>query len=145
MSDDGVRVDGIDHVELAVPDRYEAAEWYGDVLGFEIVDEFEDWAELGAYPLMISSDGGDTTLALFRGTPSDGRGGFRRVAFRTAGEEFLAFLDRLDSVPAVDATGARNVSDFGSAYSVFFSDPHGYPLEVTTYDYDVVSDELASR
>ena len=135
MSDDGVRVDGIDHVELAVPDRYEAAEWYGDVLGFEIVDEFEDWAELGAYPLMISSDGGDTTLALFRGTPSDGRGGFRRVAF----------LDRLDSVPAVDATGARNVSDFGSAYSVFFSDPHGYPLEITTYDYDVVSDELASR
>lgn len=32
----GFRVEQIDHVELFVPDRYEAAEWYGRGNPFEI-------------------------------------------------------------------------------------------------------------
>jgi catechol 2,3-dioxygenase-like lactoylglutathione lyase family enzyme len=142
MPDDEFRVDGIDHVELSVPDRYEAAEWYHEALGFEIVEEFEHWARLSAYPLMLSTDGGRTMLALFEGPPSPGTGGFRRVAFRTSGKGFLAFLDRTDAIPEIDAQGAGSVTDFGSAYSVFFSDPYGYPFEVTTYEYDVVSESL---
>lgn len=145
MTDDGFQVDGIDHVELSVPDRYEAADWYNEALGFEIVEEFEHWAERGGYPLMVSSDGGDTMLALFEGTPSNGRGGFQRVAFRTDGEGFLAFLDRLDAIPDISTGGARNVTDLGSAYSVFFSDLYGYSFEVTTYEYEFVSDQLDSR
>ncbi|HET9376837.1 MAG TPA: hypothetical protein VFO40_17825 [Chthoniobacterales bacterium] len=31
-----MRVSQIDHVELEVPNRYEAARWYHAVLGFEI-------------------------------------------------------------------------------------------------------------
>lgn len=145
MTDDGFRVDGIDHVELSVPDRYEAADWYDEALGFEIVDEFEHWAERRGYPLMVSSDDGDTMLALFEGAPSTGSGGFQRVAFRTSGEGFLEFLDRLDSIPDIRTDGPRRVSDFGSAYSVFFSDPFGYAFEVTTYNYEFVSDQLDSR
>jgi catechol 2,3-dioxygenase-like lactoylglutathione lyase family enzyme len=33
MTENTFRVDGIDHVELSVPDRYDAAEWYNEVLG----------------------------------------------------------------------------------------------------------------
>lgn len=145
MTDDGFQVGGIDHVELSVPDRYEAADWYNEALGLEVVEEFEHWAELSAYPLMISSDGGDTMLALFKGSPSNRSGGFQRVAFETSGAKFLQFRERLGSISNIDAARARNVTDFGSAYSVFFSDPYGHSFEVTTYDYDFVSDKLDHR
>ena len=56
----------IDHVELFVPDRYEAARWYERVLGLRVVPEFEPWAT-GGGPLMISTDEGNTKLALFEG------------------------------------------------------------------------------
>lgn len=144
MTDTEFRIDGIDHVELSVPDRHEAADWYGEALGFDIVAEFEHWAEQSGYPLMISPDGGDTMLALFEGSPANGSGGFHRVAFRTSGRAFLTFLDRLDSIPDIDARGPGTVSDFGSAYSVFFRDPYGHSLEVTTYDYEYVGDNLGA-
>ena len=59
----------IDHVELFVPDRYEAARWYEHTLGLQVVPECEPWAA-GGGPLMISSDGGSTKLALFEGQPA---------------------------------------------------------------------------
>jgi catechol 2,3-dioxygenase-like lactoylglutathione lyase family enzyme len=46
------RVLQIDHVELFVPDRHEAARWYERVLGLQIVPEYEPWAT-GGGPLMI--------------------------------------------------------------------------------------------
>lgn len=142
MTDDGFQAGSIDHVELIVPDRYEAADWYRDALGLEIVEEFEHWADRSGYPLMISSDSGDTMLALFKGTPSDGNGGFQRVAFKMTGENFLQFRDRLEEIPNIDQAEHRNVADFDSAYSVFLSDPYGHSLEVTTYDYEFVSEIL---
>ena len=42
----------IDHVELFVPDRDEAAEWYATVLGCERVRGAEQWAKDPAGPLM---------------------------------------------------------------------------------------------
>jgi catechol 2,3-dioxygenase-like lactoylglutathione lyase family enzyme len=38
---DTFRVLQIDHVELFVADRYEAAEWYRRILGLHIIPEFE--------------------------------------------------------------------------------------------------------
>jgi hypothetical protein len=55
----------IDHVELFVRDRHDAAHWYRDVLGLEVVDGYQEWADDPRGPLMISSDGGTTKLALF--------------------------------------------------------------------------------
>lgn len=83
---DGPCVDGIDHVELVVPGRYEAAAWYADVLGLSVIGELEAWADPPSYPLMGSSDGGRTMLALFHGTP-DPTGGVhdRRIAFGRTG------------------------------------------------------------
>jgi hypothetical protein len=51
---------------LFVPDRYAAARWYEQSLGLRILPQHEHWAGPGG-PLMISSDGGRTMLALFEG------------------------------------------------------------------------------
>ena len=64
------RVSQIDHVEMFVPDRVEAARWYHEVLGLAVLRDFEDWAQDRHGPLMISSDDGNTKLALFEGRPA---------------------------------------------------------------------------
>ena len=137
----------IDHVELFVPDRYEAARWYEHALGLQIVRECEPWAVEGG-PLMISSDGGNTKLALFEGqpAPSTPTMAFRRVAFRVTGSGFAEFLRRLPELALVDATRGpvtiNGVVDHRQAFSIYFDDPYGHQLEVTTYDYDDVSQRL---
>lgn len=141
MSPTNVTTGGIDHVELVVPDPVEAAGWYGETLGLEPVEGFEDWTE-GAGPLMISSDGGETKLALFEGEPRTGGepAGFTRVAFRVDGPGFLAFVDRLDDVPGVESAGRADVVDHDLSFSVYFTDPYGHRLEVTTYEYEYVDE-----
>jgi len=52
----------IDHVEMFVPDRRAAAKWYAGVLGLEVLEGYERWAEDPGGPLMISSDGGSTNF-----------------------------------------------------------------------------------
>ncbi len=138
------RVAQIDHAEMYVPGRYEAAEWYQKVLGLRIIPEYEFWAEDPGGPLMISSDGGSTKLALFRGNPPGNRTtiGFHRVAFRVSGEAFLAFLDRLQVLELYDHQERRLsrelVADHGRSFSLYFLDPYGHRLEVTTYEMEIV-------
>ena len=140
----------IDHVELFVPDRYVAARWYEEVLGLRIVPEFESWAA-GGGPLMISSDGGSTKLALFEGqtAPSPENAAFRRVAFRVTAKGFSAFLQRLPELRLTDSrqgeVSAGSVVDHSLAYSIYFTDPYGHLLEVTTYDYVETAALLAAR
>ena len=143
------RVLQIDHVEMFVPDRGEAAAWYQRVLGLEIVPEFEDWATGSGGPLMISSDDGSTKLALFQGQPQApaSTGGFHRVAFRVSAVGFIEFLQRLSSAPLSDyrekPVTADSVVDHQKAYSIYFSDPYGHLLEVTTYEYEATRAALA--
>lgn len=137
----------IDHVELFVPERHEAAQWYERVLGLHIVPGFEAWATSGG-PLMISTEQGRTKLALFEGqpTPSVETAAFRRVAFRVTGDGFVEFLRRLSEIELLDARGRRltpqAVVDHRQAHSIYFVDPYGHLLEVTTYDHDDVAAAL---
>jgi catechol 2,3-dioxygenase-like lactoylglutathione lyase family enzyme len=134
----------VDHVELFVPDRQEAASWYKDALGLEIVEECRHWSQNPSGPLMISSDGGATKLALFTGQPQGARetSGFHRVAFAVEARAFIAFVERLSTLQLQDHQGrpvnAGAVVDHQHAYSIYFVDPYGHRLEVTTYDYDAV-------
>jgi hypothetical protein len=71
---------------------------------------------------------------LFEGaqTNTTTQDGFRRVAFRVSGAEFVAFVDhgrRLGLLPMA-------VQDHKTTISVYFSDPWGHDLEVTTGDHD---------
>jgi catechol 2,3-dioxygenase-like lactoylglutathione lyase family enzyme len=140
----------IDHVELFVPDRYDAARWYERVLGLQIVPEYEPWAADGG-PLMISSDGGSTKLALFEGQPATSAqtAAFRRVAFRVNAGGFAEFIRRLPDLALKDSrqrpVTAESVVDHQQAYSIYFDDSWGHLLEVTTYDYDETAAWLASK
>jgi catechol 2,3-dioxygenase-like lactoylglutathione lyase family enzyme len=149
---DPFRVHGIDHVELFVPDRREAAEWYGRVLGLEVMRAFEFWAEPGGGPLIISPDGGRTKLALFEGTPASRAtqtAGIHRIAFGVDAAGFLAFLDRLESLDLQTARGRRvtpaDVVDHARAFSIYFTDPWGTPLEVTSYDHEPIRAAVVRR
>ena len=130
----------LDHVELFVPDRVQAAEWYTRVLGCRPVPGTEGWASHPQGPLMLSPDEGRTKLALFAGEPQGGRptAGFHRVAFRLAGAEWLAFVARLGELGLSEGRGGSRVVDHTAAWSVYFTDPFGHHLEVTTYDADLV-------
>ena len=136
MTDDDFRVDGIDHVALTVPDRGEAAEWYADVLGLERLEDYDLWADPGG-PLVVSSDGGETMLALSAGSREEPE--LRHLAFRTDGEGFLTCVDRLAARPDVAVEGRGDVVDHDLSYSVYFEDPYGHRFEVTTYDYERVA------
>ncbi|MFY9986315.1 MAG: VOC family protein [Chthoniobacterales bacterium] len=135
-----MRVTQIDHVELEVPDRQTAARWYQTVLGFEICPEYVFWAEPQRGPLMISPDGGQTKLALFEGQPQGATRpiGIRRVAFRIGGDDFVKLVEQLDALEGADAVRRSEIADHEKSFSVYFSDPYGNRLEVTTYDYDAV-------
>ena len=134
------RVQQIDHVEVFVPDRDAAAAWYGRVLGLMRVPSAESWAADPGGPLMISSDDGQTMVALFTGTPQGTAApiGFSRLAFRVDATAFLAFLARWEK-SGVDERGVPlRVRDHTSAFSAYFTDPYGNALEVTTYEHDNV-------
>jgi catechol 2,3-dioxygenase-like lactoylglutathione lyase family enzyme len=130
----------IDHVELFVPDREAAAEWYETVFGLTPVPEYEAWVEEG--PLMLSGDDGETMLALFEGEPTGEADptGYRRVAFRVDGETFREFVDSLPRLPVSDgegeSIGSDDVVDHDLSNSIYFTDPYGNPFEVTTYEVD---------
>lgn len=145
MGTDRFKVEQIDHIHVHVHDQYEAAAWYSEVLGLEILAEYEDWAT-GGGPLTISSDGGNTSLALFqRARP--GSVALSTIAFRVGGEGFIAFLAGLKEREIRDVRGNRvtraDLVDHERSFSIYFCDPDGNPFELTTYDYQYVSERLA--
>ena len=145
---DTFRVLQIDHVELFVPDRQEAADWYCRVLGLRVVPGLEQWTANPGGPLMIATAAGGTKLALFEGQPQQARStaGFHRVAFGVDAAGFIAFVRRLDDHPLNDHQArpvtADAVVDHDLAYSIYFCDPYGHRLEITTYEHDAVREGL---
>lgn len=124
-------VDGIDHVEVFVRKLDAAVQWYRDVLGLE--ETYRAQPE----PIMIGAGG--TMLALFqargdvpktpgvRPIPPPIR--WHRVAFRTTKEGFEAAQQHLK------AKGIKfgGPLDHQIAWSIYFDDPDGNPLEITYY------------
>ena len=56
---------------------------------------------------------------------------------------------RLENQPVFSNEGelvnTLKVSDHHKAYSVYFSDPYGNRYEVTTYDYEYVTNKLSEK
>ena len=125
-------MDGIDHVALAVRDVGASARWYAEVLGLERRYE-EVW---GDFPAVVCA--GDTCVALFPvGTehpqppPPRDTLTMRHLAFR---------VDRDNFARAQAALRERGIAftaeDHTAALSIYFTDPDGHRLEITTYDLD---------
>ena len=136
----------LDHMHLMVPDRYEAARWYQEHLGFEIVKQYEVWAEGEGGPLHISADGEGSALALFeRGQHPE----FKVetwVAFRVEAKAFVTFADGLGSMALRGMDGAplrrEGVVDHDLCYAFYFQDPYGNRLELDCYDHARVKRDL---
>jgi len=137
---DGIKVSALDHVHIYVSDVDGAAEWYGRVLGLEVmpVSKFDAGSRYMATPR------GQYCATFFKGKPpSDGD---HTSAFRVPGTVFLDFSDKLHALQLSDRMGGvlsrEDADDHGLAWSYYFTDPDGNHLEVTSYDHQKVRDVL---
>lgn len=121
---------GLDHVALAVRDIERSANWYIDVLGFE--RRYEGmW---NGVPVFVAR--GNTALALFptrnEGTnapPARSRPGMLHLALGANRKNFLAAQNELKN------RGIEfHFQDHEISHSIYFQDPDGINLEITTYE-----------
>jgi len=124
-----MELEGIDHVALAVRDVERSAQWYIDVLGFE--HRYKDvW---NGVPTFIGK--GTTAIALFpiqrhaRSTSSPEEIRMLHLAFRATRKNFLAAQEELKR------RGIKfEFQDHEISHSIYFHDPEGHELEITTYE-----------
>ncbi|HJT45437.1 MAG TPA: VOC family protein [Chthoniobacterales bacterium] len=124
-----MELEGIDHVALSVGDVEKAAQWYIDVLGFKkLYDGMWD-----GVPVFIGK--GTTSLALFpvrsKSSSSSGPADIRmlHLAMRADRANFLAAQTELKQ------RGIKfEFQDHEISHSIYFHDPDGHILEITTYE-----------
>jgi catechol 2,3-dioxygenase-like lactoylglutathione lyase family enzyme len=123
-----VKLRRLDHVSLNVSDRSRSIAWYRDVLGLEQrgSPRRDDW------PVFMGDFG--TCVALFQSqVESPDREpestGLRHVAFMVGRDGLAEAQDRLRE------HGVEfRFEDHGNAHSVYFPDPDGNVIELTTYE-----------
>ena len=127
-----MQLEGIDHVALAVRDVEEAAKWYADVLGFE--QRYEGMWD--GIPTFIGK--GNTAIALFPVRVDGSKSAMRtskirmlHLAFRANRNAFLSAQEELKR------RGIKfEFEDHEISHSIYFRDPDGHQLEITTYELD---------
>ncbi|MEO0654830.1 MAG: VOC family protein [Pseudomonadota bacterium] len=136
-------VAAIDHVHLYVADPDAAADWYGRVLGLQVLPSSKRLRG-GRY---MATPRGQYCATIFTGVPpSDGD---HTTAFRLMGRQFIAFGEALPHPDVRARTGmlltTEEADDHTLAWSYYFQDPDGNHLEVTTYDHQMVRDWFGGR
>lgn len=118
-------VQQIDHVEVMVRNIDAAAQWYSEVLGLK---ETHRW---NPEPVFLEANG--TALALFQANGERSSPGtavhWHRVAWRTDKDGFEAAQQHLRD----RGIKFRGPIDHEIAWSIYFDDPDGNPLEITYY------------
>jgi catechol 2,3-dioxygenase-like lactoylglutathione lyase family enzyme len=123
-----MQLEGIDHVAIGVRDIERSANWYIDILGFERLHE----GMWNGVPTFIGK--GNTGMTLFPGSSEPKHSTHREIrmlhlAFRADRENFLAAQRELDE------RGIKfEFQDHEIAHSIYFRDPDGHQLEITTYE-----------
>lgn len=121
-------LEGLDHVALGVRDVERAADWYVEVLGFE--RRYQGmW---NGVPVFVVRD--KTAIALFpaatdQANPSRPRNGMLHLALRADRKNFLVAQRDLTSRGI-----AFHFQDHEISHSIYFRDPDGIELEITTYE-----------
>lgn len=120
-----MRLQRLDHVSLNVADRARSITWYRDVLGLPQLNEPTDDDE----PVFIGEPGLQFGLfqAQRQSPPREPESsGLRHVAIVV--DDLDAAQERLRSHEV-----EFRYEDHGNALSVYFTDPDGHVLELTTY------------
>jgi catechol 2,3-dioxygenase-like lactoylglutathione lyase family enzyme len=129
-----LHIEGLDHVAIVVRDLKASTAWYERVLGLE--RKFADvWGDV---PVMLAAPGeGRSGVALFpisveQLQPLPARRSalaVDHVAFRVDRENFERARGRLHEL------GIRfEFEDHTVSHSIYFDDPNGHRLEITTYE-----------
>jgi catechol 2,3-dioxygenase-like lactoylglutathione lyase family enzyme len=125
-----MELEGIDHVAVGVRDIGRSVKWYTEVLGFERLHE----GMWNGVPTFIGK--GNTGIALFpasadaKSTSSSQRElRMLHLAFRANRENFIAAQRELEK-HGIDF----EFQDHEISHSIYFRDPDGHQLEITTYD-----------
>jgi catechol 2,3-dioxygenase-like lactoylglutathione lyase family enzyme len=123
-------LEGIDHIALSVRDVERSAKWYVDVLGFE---PRYDGMWKGT-PIFIGK--GKTAIALFPPRDRDSAEAPNRRPIRML--HFAMRADRNNFLAAQRELKQRGIDfefqDHEISHSIYFSDPDGHELEITTYE-----------
>ena len=119
----------IDHIHVFVSDWQMALDWYNNILELKPSEERVVLPESG--PLMIRNNEGNINIALFKGKPKDNHA---VIAFKVSGEQFINYHNTINSL-----TENLEVVDHDIQFSIYFEDPFGNPYEITSYDYDILS------
>ncbi len=125
-----MQLEGIDHVAMSVRDVERAAQWYIEILGFERRHR----GMWDGIPTFIGK--GATSIALFpprsneRSTPSSrSENRMLHLAFRADRKNFLSAQEELKR------RGIKfEFQDHEISHSIYFRDPDGHELEITTYE-----------
>jgi catechol 2,3-dioxygenase-like lactoylglutathione lyase family enzyme len=125
-----MQLEGIDHVAVGVRDIERSAKWYIEVLGFERQHD----GVWNGVPTFVGK--GNTGIALFPASPDaksthSGRRDIRmlHLAFRADRQNFL------DAQRELEKRGITfEFQDHEVSHSIYFRDPDGHQLEITTYE-----------
>ena len=124
------KIEALDHVALSVRDVERSAQWYADVLGFKRHHE-EMW---DGVPIFVGNS--DAAIALFPVRDKAGSRSHDRAAVRTLHFAFRA--DRKNFLRAQDELKKRAIpfdfQDHEISHSIYFRDPDGHEIEITTYE-----------
>lgn len=123
----GFATEGLDHVAIGSEDVERSRRFYAEVLGLEHV--YPEWD----VPVVMAAGG--SGVAIF---PHDGHSGtgdesprirILHIAFRVDRRNFDAARTELS-----DRGLEPRFSDHGISHSIYFPDPDGHELELTTYE-----------
>jgi catechol 2,3-dioxygenase-like lactoylglutathione lyase family enzyme len=122
--------EGIDHVALSVRDVQRSIQWYIDVLGFE--KRYEGMWD--GVPVFIGK--GKTALAIFPVRENESGAAARPAPIRILHLALRA--DRANFLRAQSELKERGIKftfqDHEISHSIYFRDPDGHELEITTYE-----------
>jgi catechol 2,3-dioxygenase-like lactoylglutathione lyase family enzyme len=125
-----MHLEGIDHIALSVRDVERSAKWYVDVLGFEPRHE----GVWNGIPTFIGK--GTTAIALFPPRSRDGAAASDGRPIRML--HFAMRADRKNFLSAQSELKERGIDfefqDHEISQSIYFFDPDGHELEITTYE-----------
>ena len=125
-----MQLEGIDHVAMGVRDIERSAIWYIEILGFERLHD----GMWNGVPTFIGK--GNTGIALFPASHEPKSSAHREIrmlhlAFRANRENFFAAQRELEKREI-----KFEFQDHEISHSIYFRDPDGHHLEITTYEVD---------